>query len=376
MKLPQLTFTRFLAAILIVVSHIHSQTLDNLPIIGPLAAKAPAMVSYFFLLSGFILVVSNASGTALPDQIPRRKFWINRFARIYPLHLFAFLATFLLAYPTLSVNTKDLPWGMATFIPEITLTNAWVLSWVPSLNYPNWSISVEAVFYLLFPSLFQWLVHKRSPQIIIFISLVWIANQLIYAYCFNIGTTANICLYLPLLHLSTFICGVGTGVLTLRHWQILMNSRSIITAFSLILLLVTVYLITIKAPIMMYYHDGLLAPLFIVLILFLTVQQGTLARWLSKPKLVYLGEISYGIYLLQIPVGLAATSLNHRYMHLSPNQYVPVYFVLLLLISALCFEKIEAPARYSLRQWLSGAKYANQQSQQKEYASSDSMNNV
>ncbi|UFH57309.1 acyltransferase [Spirosoma sp. KNUC1025] len=354
MKLQQLTFTRFLAAILIVLYHLPSQTLHNLPGFGLVLQKMPALVSYFFLLSGFILVISTASGTGAFNRISRRQFWINRFARIYPLYLFAFLATSFLDYFT---NTILLPWGLVTYIPEVTLTHAWVSAWVPTSNYPSWSISVEVVFYLLFPSLLNWLISKRSSGIIFFACLSWVVNQLIYAYCFNDGMPANVCLYFPLLHLSTFIGGVCTGILTVRHWQILntRHSANIILGIFLIFLALAMYLIGIQHPLMNYYHDGLLAPLFIALILFLATQHGALARWLSHPKFIYLGEISYGIYLLQIPVGKALSVINSHYLHLKPWQYAPVYISALLLISSFCYELIETPARSFIRRWFSPA---------------------
>ncbi len=135
----------------------------------------------------------------------------------------------------------------------------------------------------------------------------------------------------------------------------MVRTRSIITALFLLFLVSTIYLILDEARLMIYYHDGLLAPLFILAILFLTVQQGAFARWLSQPRLVYLGEISYGIYLLQVPVGLASIQLNQRFIHLNSTLYVAFYLGLLFIISALCFEKIETPSRRLLRKWLNPA---------------------
>ncbi|SFE46305.1 acyltransferase family protein [Spirosoma endophyticum] len=362
MKLPQLTFTRFLAALLIVLFHIPSRTLRSLPLLGPLLDKAQVAVSYFFLLSGFILVMANASGTILPKSITKRQFWINRFARIYPLYLVALLATWLLVQLTMNVSYRDLSYlGMVA--TEMTLLQAWVQTWVPTLNYPGWSLSVEAFFYLIFPFLYQWLVTCKSRQIVGIGVLIWLANQLIYKFLTDNTSLETFRLYFPVLHLGTFVVGVCTGILTLRHWQVLLRSKSIITAVLVGITLLFAYLIGSDSTIMYYYHNGLFAPLFVVFILFLSVQQGALARWLSHPKLVYLGEISYGIYLLQVPVGMAAFYLNQRYVHLSPSLYGIGYVALLFLIAALCFEKIEKPGRRLLRKWLSPASITTAQSE-------------
>jgi peptidoglycan/LPS O-acetylase OafA/YrhL len=360
MKLPQLTFTRFLAALLIVLFHIPSRTLHNIPLLGPILDKAQVAVSYFFLLSGFILVMANASGTSLPKSISKRQFWINRFARIYPLYLVALLVTWLLVQLTGKVSYSD-PSYLGILATEMTLLQAWVQTWVPTLNYPGWSLSVEAFFYLIFPFLYQWLVTCKSRQIVIVGVLIWLANQLIYKF-FTDNTSLEIFrLYFPVLHLGTFVVGVCTGILTLRHWQTLLRKKSTITALLVGVTLLFAYLIGSDSIVMYYYHNGLFAPLFVVFILFLTVQQGTLARWLSLPKLVYLGEISYGIYLLQVPVGMAVFYLNQRYVHLSPSLYGIVYVGLLFLIAAFCFEKIEIPGRRLIRKWLSPPKIATVQ---------------
>ncbi|CAN5146283.1 acyltransferase [soil metagenome] len=355
MKLPQLTFTRFLAALLIVLFHTPSRTLHNIPFLALILDKAQVAVSYFFLLSGFILVIANASATVLPERIPKRQFWVNRFARIYPLYLFALLLTWFLVLFTLKVNYSDTSY-LGIVATEMTLLQAWVQTWVPSINYPGWSLSVEAFFYLIFPFLYQWLVTCKSRQIVVAGVLIWLANQLIYKFLTDSTSLETFRLYFPALHLSTFVAGVCTGILTLRHWQILLRNKSIITGLLAFITLLFAYLIGTDSTSMYYHHNGLFAPLFVVFILFLTVQQGALARWLSQPKLVYLGEISYGIYLLQVPVGMAAFYLNQHYVHLSPSLYFLVYVGLLFLIAALCYEKIEIPGRRLLRKWLSPPK--------------------
>lgn len=357
MKLPQLTFTRFLAALLIVLFHIPSRTLRSLPLLGPLLDKAQVAVSYFFLLSGFILVMANASGTMLSQSIPKRQFWVNRFARIYPLYVVALLATWLLMRLTQTGSYSDASYlGMVA--TEMTLLQAWVQTWVPPLNYPGWSLSVEAFFYLIFPFLYQWLVICKSRQIVMAGVSIWLADQLIYKFLVDNTSLEIFSLYFPVLHLGTFVVGVATGILTLRHWPIMLRNKPTITALLIGITLLFACLIGTDSTIMYYYHNGLFAPLFVVFILFLTVQQGALARWLSHPKLIYLGEISYGIYLLQVPVGMAAFYLNQHYVRLSPSLYGIVYVGLLFLIAAIGFEKIEIPGRRLLRKWLSPAPVA------------------
>jgi peptidoglycan/LPS O-acetylase OafA/YrhL len=79
MKVGQLTFTRFVAAILVVAFH-HYKT-------NNLFSNANVFVSYFYLLSGFVLMLSQRERyTTKKEYIT---FYVNRFARIFPVYLLA-----------------------------------------------------------------------------------------------------------------------------------------------------------------------------------------------------------------------------------------------------------------------------------------------
>ncbi len=351
MRLPQLTFTRFLAALLIIIYHTPSQTIYKMAVLGPLVMKANSAVSYFFLLSGFILVVAGTSKNTLAVSIPRRKFWVNRFSRIYPLYLFALLLTCALAYLIGKTGIPGYKNGVI-FLSNLFLLQAWVPAWAQTLNYPGWSLSVEAFFYLTFPVLYSILIGKQSHALIWVATISWLVNVIVHAACMTSDLPHSFALYFPLLHLSTFVCGICTGVIWVRHHQLLIAWRAAIGYSLVVLAILYVYLITSWSPIMNYYHNGLLAPLFVALILYLAVQQGKVARWLSHPKLVYLGDISYGIYLLQVPVGLAISYCNQRYIHLNTGAYMTLYTSALILFAAFCYEWIEMPSQRLLRCWL------------------------
>src|SRR5882762_3313186 len=84
-KLDALTTLRFFAAAMIVVHH----SRGNFGIPSDWAVHLPLDqgVSFFFVLSGFILVYVYPR---LDTWDARRKFWLARFARIWPAHITAF----------------------------------------------------------------------------------------------------------------------------------------------------------------------------------------------------------------------------------------------------------------------------------------------
>lgn len=126
-------------------------------VFAPLMASGYSAVSFFFLLSGFILTYSHAAeyerglGSA-------RRFWMARFARIYPVYLLgvllaAYVDRNLFAY---SIERKAL---LASFV----MVQSWSSRLVQNFYVPAWSLSCEAFFYLVFP--FLLLRLRRSSRV-------------------------------------------------------------------------------------------------------------------------------------------------------------------------------------------------------------------
>jgi peptidoglycan/LPS O-acetylase OafA/YrhL len=154
MHLKPLTSLRFLFALMVFVSHLDflkrsnydwlRTTYQNILVEGYIG------VSFFFILSGFILTHvyrSQIDGSRKENK----KFFIARFARIYPLHF----ATFLIAVPLMFWGQEIDLRGCLIGLSNATLTQ----SYVPikelyfSFNGPSWSVSCEVFFYLCFPFL-------------------------------------------------------------------------------------------------------------------------------------------------------------------------------------------------------------------------------
>ncbi|AEW92463.1 MULTISPECIES: acyltransferase family protein [Streptomycetaceae] len=169
-RLPSLTGMRFVAAALVFAFHATYENAFRDHAAGAafswLAGKAGWVgVSYFFVLSGFLLTWS-----ARRDD-PARRFWRRRFFRIYPTHLLTFLAALaLLAWAGLPA-------------PGAVRNLLLVQSWTPDVNVilsvdpVSWSLSCEALFYLAFPLLFR-LVARVRPE-----RLWWWAGALVAAVC-------------------------------------------------------------------------------------------------------------------------------------------------------------------------------------------------
>jgi peptidoglycan/LPS O-acetylase OafA/YrhL len=93
--------------------------------------------------------------------------------------------------------------------------------------------------------------------------------------------------------------------------------------------------------------------------LVLGVARGTLSAPLSHPALVALGEASYSLYILQLPVGIwmLETVLGERapanFMKMSRAAFLP-YVAALVVVSLLTFRFVERPAQGALRRLFRG----------------------
>ncbi|HZU64273.1 MAG TPA: acyltransferase [Novosphingobium sp.] len=157
-RLDQLTSLRFFAALAVLASHLWPLAEEpNLlqPVARTLFFEGFAGVSFFFMLSGFILAHTYQAKLAT-GAISKRKYLALRIARIAPLH-------WLVAAP---FAVAALVAGGLAEAPKVGLNLALLQSWVPdadwyfTLNEPSWSLSDEAFFYVCFAFLAFWPVRR------------------------------------------------------------------------------------------------------------------------------------------------------------------------------------------------------------------------
>jgi peptidoglycan/LPS O-acetylase OafA/YrhL len=348
LKLPQLTFTRFIAAIAIVFFHDQGHTFPfTNPSINYWVSYSDVFVSYFFVLSGFILVISSVREDKL--TIPKRSFWFNRFARIYPLYLFALLMYLGLSLSARTPNTKL---SIDQFFFSTTLIQSWIPKHVMVYNYVSWSLSVEAFFYLIFPFLILTIPKYRLSTVALCGVGLWAISLFAFVYFKSNSYSYLFTDYFPLLHVNTFIAGVIAGYFFIEYRQVFINNRKWLLSIFLLFSSVAIILIANRNNfVRVYYHNGLFVPLFLSLILYLSSLEDNsrLKRVLSNKALQYLGEISYGIYILQVAFLILIKGLNSRLFHLPQTAIFYLYVLLLIVFCAICHELIEKNCRKILK---------------------------
>lgn len=153
-RLDSLTGLRFFAALVVLAFHFdiiffaRSPSLRTAP---KLFDQGTVGVSFFFILSGFVLAWSHRA------QDSPASFFRRRLARIGPLQV----ATWAIM---LAVVTYRAPWpGTRRALVSLVLLDPWSSHWTTNLavNAPAWSLGCELFFYLLFPLLFAGLSRAR-----------------------------------------------------------------------------------------------------------------------------------------------------------------------------------------------------------------------
>ncbi|MEV6107243.1 acyltransferase [Streptomyces sp. NPDC051940] len=211
-RLPSLTGLRFWAALLVVLYHL-SRQVGTLPWISDAAWFGRSGVTFFFVLSGFVLAWTYDGAV-----VPARVFFWRRFARIWPL----LALSVVLSVAVWVWMDRDVS-GTA-----ITATLLMVHAWSPDPvvftggNPAAWSLSDEAWFYLLFPILLASLAPRRArtwawtaAAVCVAAAGVWMAGAL-----FTSPTTRSWALdYLPLTRTLQFVLGVCAGLAVKRGWR-------------------------------------------------------------------------------------------------------------------------------------------------------------
>ena len=347
-RIHALTSLRFFAALYVVFFHILVKGQFTGPIpkstfLGKFLAFGPSAVSFFFLLSGYIL---SYVYLRRPEPLKALSFYRTRFARIYPL----FLLTLILDTPTLfskleSAGGETIVRRIATqFLGAGLLLEAW-LPRLPLINSPSWSISVEAFFYLLFPALGVALWRLSGARLWMTAAALYLAGQalvLILASRINEYTIY----FLPPLHLSTFALGILLARAQFHPTKIPGRFRR--PSNRILAILLTAALFAFAAIVWFSalvpdasMRDGLLAPLFLLVIYVFSQTGWVPAKVLSAPWLIVLGESSFGLYLLHIPV-------YHLFEHLGWSRNAslfPAYLAACIGLSVLSFYSFETPAR-------------------------------
>jgi peptidoglycan/LPS O-acetylase OafA/YrhL len=355
--LPILTSLRFFAAAEVVVYH------GNLPwqmdFIHGLTLAGYQAVTFFFVLSGFILTyVYTGNSEHISINVTARTFWKARIARISPAYFFALLVS-LPAFAYGALISKVVP--ITSLFLGLALVPIFQQAWWPPAatlwNVPAWSLSVEFLFYALFP-LLERITARLSRSY--FIALAYGLVVAMTMLRFNIlspnapvgsyvSSVQNFDFFFPLFHIPQFIYGMALGRLYLFGSTF---SPKISASMFWVGTLGLVLVFGARSLLPWWTQTDAALVLLFGLTIFGGARGETSLRWLAFPTITLLGEASYSIYILHIPIWFWWNWFTRRIFHssLPAFQNFATYFVLVVVASVLCYLYVEKP----MRRWILG----------------------
>ncbi len=351
-----MTGLRCFAAINIVFFHFSNPQWFGF--LAPVVNAGFISVSYFILLSGFVLAYNYAE-RARNGELDRKRFWEARFTRIYPIYFLSLILSLNLLRSEYQTHTHAMFWTGVVLTP--LLLQGFVPAVATFLNTPAWTMSAEAFYYVIFPWVARWKRPERIGPYLVKMAGVWMLGLVpgaLYMYFnpdgiawpdrWSYGPWLWALKYTPYSHVFSFVFGVMLASLDqmlerkghLRLWLGIVGFGGIYAILSL-------------GPLVPYaiIHDGLLMPLFACIILGLA-GENPLAHALGVRPLVFVGEASYCLYLLHFNLwnlvhgsGVLAT--------LGLSRFDPwISYVLLIALAIFALHFIEKPAQRKLREWM------------------------
>jgi len=340
-KMPQLDALRAFAAFSVLFGHFVWPPPRWLAIVP----WAWCGVQLFFVLSGFLITGILLDGRKQVEAGTSRfwmlrQFYIRRFLRIFPLYYAVVFAGHIAQLPGF---TEEFGWNLAY------LTNFYIVlkgAWVGVASH-LWTLSVEEQFYLIWPWIVLFLPKRRL--------LPTFVGVTIFAIVYRIVTTGSFGLnLLPFASLDSFGMGALLAVAQRREKEGSARLRRTICAIGLWLgapllilglalhfppqslpgklgvMMMNLALPLLFTPLISHAADGF---------------TGVLGFFLTRRSILYIGRISYGIYIYHLPVGWVFTVKGSRWLSWLP-WFIPHSVVLLvatIALAALSWHLFERP---------------------------------
>ncbi len=347
MLIKPLTSLRFVFAFIVFLSHLTflSTSENNLLqwLYDSIFYEGYIGVSFFFMLSGFIL--SHAyQDKFLNNTVDSKRFYLARMARIYPLHIFTLLIAIPLELWDLQLNSSQITAGVL----QLFLLHAWYPQDAVyfSFNGPAWSLSVEAFLYILFPFIIlpsARLSRKKLQGILLtsvlsIVLLMMVVNPSWGYWLFYISPAPRLVDFLIGIAVYQYVNGGNIKWLKKSYMEILA-----------VIALVLFFTFHKWVPGVYRYSAYYWIPMAFILSVFFQ-QRGMVSRLLSSNLAFWLGQISFSFYLFH--------QLIYRYTLWWVTSYTIVIDDLLLAVAiliasiavaALSYRYIEVPSNRWLR---------------------------
>jgi peptidoglycan/LPS O-acetylase OafA/YrhL len=297
-------------------------------------------VQVFWSISGFIffwkyreIIASNA--------INYKKFFVLRFSRLYPLHIFTLFLVLVLQ--TTYFEKKDYFFvyqdnDIPHLIYQIFLASSWGFEKGASFNGPIWSISVEVLVYCFF----FFILQNISKSLFINIAVLLLCLAAKYFKVTN-----------PIFDCMAFFYIGGLSAITFKYIQTTKYYRQI-SHLSLFILITSPLFLYITSVYQYKYFAQLFLMSYTPILLFFSAQHFNTTTVIQK-TIEAAGNMTYSSYLIHFPIQLTIalyfSSIESKIPYYSTIFFIGFIFVTLIL-SHYIYRLFELPAQNYIRQRL------------------------
>ena len=329
-RINEIDLLRFLAVMAVVIFHyaFRGYTSDGMSImpypLAPIAKYGYFGVHLFFLISGFVILMTASSGSL-------RRFFVSRFARLYPAFwaccTITFIATTLIGAPRYVASISQ-------YLVNMTMMSDFVH--VGSIDGVYWSLFIELRFYAFIAVI---LMIGKIKKAELFLT-VW----LIACIILDVLHISKLRSFLIVDYAGFFIAGATFFLIWSKG---LSRSRvaMIVGSFSL-----AMYETILEMPhfeqqfntqINNYVVAGIITALFIVMSLISLRRTGSFGR----RQWIFAGGITYPLYLLHQHIGFMIFNIAYPTI----DRHVLLWGTMLMVIGAASAVHIFVEQRFSLR---------------------------
>ena len=358
---PSLTPLRFIAAYLVVIFHVEeTRKMFGLPNLTrfSLFTHGPLAVTFFFVLSGFLITYLLLREYRENHRIDVSRFYVRRILRIWPLY-------FLMVFIGLVLIPAGVKLGRVPYKPpfeswDVAAYFVLFMPFVVNLTYGNhlltplWSVGVEEMYYLVWAPIVTWF---RKNLLTIMVGTV-AAKALIAIWAHYFVQSTVVLEVLRMLQFEAMAIGGMAAYFVFHRRQPLHLHRLFSKPVQAALMLpLVIRLFTHKSaaafsPLYAALFDHPVFSPFLLMAIFawfitnVAVNERSIVR-LDSRVLNYLGDISYGIYMYHaLVISLVVVPFLDEYRAapglpatLLPHTLVAAFTALFAVLSKKLFEE-------------------------------------
>jgi len=349
--IPEIEGLRFVSILLVVISHIHNNTLRVYPqqlqslisssSLGTFLEECGNGVNIFFFISGFILAIPFLKDYVYDEKkVSIKHYYYRRLTRIEPPYIISLIFFLLVAIFIMHQPGAD---AIKHFAASALYSHNVIYNHISTINPVSWTLEIEVQYYLIAPLIAIALFFKNSAVRTISLLLLFILSSSLYSLNSDFFQERNLSKSL-FAYSNIFIAGIIIADWYLKQENFLLGKKNIF--FDVLGLVAIYFIITLSGFQTLSYKLFLFVCYFMV---FVSIFKGTfLNKILTNKWITIIGGMCYSIYLVHyaatffITQNFSKNILSYNYPRdLFIQSIIIIPFI--LIISSIFFVLFERP---------------------------------